>query len=561
MDKPQIANKTVWAFVAAGVAGLILLAILGREGDYEATLGFRSLTGAQALADGRAFIQAHGRDLTGYQSELIFDDAHDAVDFLTRHFGPTDANTTFRDVVPAPLWKTRWSKLGENAEYTVAFGTNGRLAFFSRRAPKASDAADLDEFDAQANAAAFLQRAARLDLEQYELIEHSAEVCDDRAIWQFVWRRKDFAPAGAEFLAKATVVGDVVTRYECGLNFPEAWRARQKASAATNKILLAGKVALMALLSLAALIALVWLARARQVRWRASFAVAGAVGAAALALGLSGATLAAKFEHEARLTLGMPVALDIIMGLLFGVFFFLAVLVLFGGMEALGRRGFGGWPLAMRGLSWRELLFGPNTPRQFLLGYALAAAQIGFVIAFYAACGQVAGVQWPVDYSADWNIASVPLAFASFFYGAVASLSEELLFRVLLIALLLRLTRRPWAAIVGSALAWGFPHCDVIWDPFWIRSIEVTLIGLAYGAIFLRYGLLVTLVSHFAFDCSVLSAGSLLYNGRPGPVAAAVLAVAAPLLLLLPRLFRRPAVPAESTADVAAEPAGEPVAD
>jgi membrane protease YdiL (CAAX protease family) len=347
----------------------------------------------------------------------------------------------------------------------------------------------------------------------------------------------DFDAANAEFRLVATVAGDRIGRFEAWLEIPQQWQAKQSALAATRQNLALGDGLLVALLALAMLGVCIWQAAQRQVRWRAAASVAGALGLATLLQAINDAPEAMS-SYKTTETFAALLTEKILLAAAASAGMFVFMLALFAAGEALGRRQLGAWPLAPRGLTGRELLFGADTPRQFVLGYATAAAMLGYVTVFYLVGQRYAGVWSPVEVPVNGNFSSFFPAFAAFTVGASASMMEELLFRIFPIALLLWLTRRPWLAVLVPALLWGFAHSGYPQEPIWIRGVEVSLVGLALGAIFLRFGLLVTLVAHFAYDC-LLFGMAMVQTGRPSAIAAAVLAVAAPLVLLLPRLLWR----------------------
>jgi hypothetical protein len=117
--------------------------------------------------------------------------------------------------------------------------------------------------------------------------------------------------------------------------------------------------------------------------------------------------------------------------------------------------------------------------------------------------------------------------------GLSASMSEEGVFRVFGINWGRKYFKNTAMAVAFSALVWGFGHTEYAIFPIWFRGIEVTLIGLVYGVIFLRYGVIPLLVAHYLFDVFWGVAAYLLGKSTPYFFWASVAVMALPLLFAL----------------------------
>jgi hypothetical protein len=61
-----------------------------------------------------------------------------------------------------------------------------------------------------------------------------------------------------------------------------------------------------------------------------------------------------------------------------------------------------------------------------------------------------------------------------------------------------RLSR--WLAILFTAVAWGFLHTTYSHNPFFVRGVEVSVVGLVVGWLMVRYGILAPLAAHFTWN-------------------------------------------------------------
>ena len=157
----------------------------------------------------------------------------------------------------------------------------------------------------------------------------------------------------------------------------------------------------------------------------------------------------------------------------------------------------------------------------------MAAGHIGFVVLFYL-LGKRFGFWAPQDINyLDVVSTALPWVYP-LTIGVYAATSEEFLFRLFAIPLLLRATRSKFLAVVVPAFVWGFLHSNYPQEPGYARGIEVGLIGIVAGLVMLRWGILATLVWHYTVDALLISlfllrSGSLYFRVSGALVAAGVL--------------------------------------
>jgi hypothetical protein len=128
-------------------------------------------------------------------------------------------------------------------------------------------------------------------------------------------------------------------------------------------------------------------------------------------------------------------------------------------------------------------------------------------------------------------------SFSVFVIGITASLNEETIFRLFGISWAKRYLKNTVAAVIFASLVWGFGHSEYAIFPTWFRGIEVSIIGLLYGFIFLRYGLIPLIVAHYTFDVFWGSAAYLLGRAPKDLFIGSVFILALPLLFALIAYF------------------------
>jgi len=100
-----------------------------------------------------------------------------------------------------------------------------------------------------------------------------------------------------------------------------------------------------------------------------------------------------------------------------------------------------------------------------------------------------------------------------------AAISEEIVYRLFAVTLLTKLIRSRWAAIVLSSMLWGLGHTAYPIYPVYTRFIEVTIIGIILGYIFVRFGFATAVITHAVID-SILMGFDIMSVGTAGVVLA-----------------------------------------
>lgn len=96
-----------------------------------------------------------------------------------------------------------------------------------------------------------------------------------------------------------------------------------------------------------------------------------------------------------------------------------------------------------------------------------------------------------------------------------SAISEEVVFRLLGVAVLVWLTGSPLVAAVVTAVLWATMHSGSAFTPRWIRMGELVLVGTVLGVVVVELGLLAALAAHAVFN-AVSLVTPLLVRDRPG---------------------------------------------
>ncbi|MBP1156755.1 MULTISPECIES: CPBP family intramembrane glutamic endopeptidase [unclassified Paenibacillus] len=195
-------------------------------------------------------------------------------------------------------------------------------------------------------------------------------------------------------------------------------------------------------------------------------------------------------------------------------------------------RGWNPWPV------WRDTVFGNEVWKATVRGYLLCLFILGLQQTMFFIGAEAFDV-WTVSDPTDsvYNM-TYPGVFPLMAW--VASISEEAVYRLLGIAVTLKLTRSRFLAVLLPSVIWAMSHTQYPVYPVYTRLVEVTVIGLIFGYVFLKYGFLTALFTHASMN-SILMGLSIMFIGEPGQVAVGAAYLAAPAAIgwLLSRLHAR----------------------
>ena len=493
---------------AAGLIGATAAALLFDQAVPQVRLQQR-LTAPRAVEAARTFANAHA---------LPFPEARTAVRFaeddslqLFLELAPSAGKAALDQVVKSGdvalyRWTVRALTPGDVHETRVRFAPDGRVTGFWRRLAETDRYPALDSAVALSRARGVLTEWMGHRAEDWSLVSASREVVpasgrvDQRFTFEHISRRV----AGASVRVSVEIGGDTPTGAREFVVIPEAFQRRYAEMRASNQLLAQLAAFGFPVYGMIALLALYRGQREGTVRWR------GALVAATVIAGLQAASMANEipgswYSYPTTAPPGVfllqQALAALVVPLLFGAFL---VVVLAGG-EWLVRGAFPGqldWWSA-----WRARGTAPLT-RQVLAGYALCAVGLGYVATFYYVARHLLGWWVPSALLDDPNQIATPLPWLSAVANAAqAGVMEEVLFRAIPLSAVAVLTRgKAWhrpamaAAVVGTALVFGFAHASYASWPAYSRGVELFAEAVLWALVFLRFGLVPTVVCHFTFD-------------------------------------------------------------
>jgi membrane protease YdiL (CAAX protease family) len=501
-DRLTSANKlALLLWVIAGIAGALFAHKYYFRAFPEASVNFKVSRG-EALARAKQFLASEGQDAASYQSAIVFNVDDNAKTYLERETGLEQANRLMSSELNIWYWDVRFFQPQQEEEFHVRVSPAGQVVGYEHHVEEARAGATLARPAAQYTAENFIE--SKMGIKSgWDLLpeEINSVKRPNRLDWSFTWEKHGFRAKDAPYRLNLVVQGDQIGNSEEYLKVPEAWERSYKQLRSTN--LLYNQIAIIpyVLLMGSALWLGISLWRKGQADWMGAIKL-GALVAALFFLMQLNQWQSTRANYDTHASYGSFVALQIFLNILMAIGTALTVTLVLPGAEPLYRAT---QPDRLR-LSKAFTLRGLQSKEFFsaaVVGLSLAAAHIGFIVAFYMFGGKV-GVWAPQDLNySDAVNTSFPW-IAGIAIGLLASTSEEFLFRLFAIPFLGRLTRSRVLAIILPAFSWSFLHSAYPQEPGYTRGIEVGIIGIVAGIVMLHWGILATLVWHYTVDASLV---------------------------------------------------------
>ena len=532
-------KRALILWVLAGIVGLFFAQRYFFRAFPEASVDFK-VSRSEAVTRAKAFLGGLGENVDGYRSSIEFSVEEEEKVYLERELGLQQANQLAASQINLWYWNVRFYRILQEEEYQIRVSPSGQIAGYTHKLPAAKAGATLEMATARSLAEDFFTKKLGKDPSEWSFLPEEAnpEKKPNRLDWDFTWEKHGLKVRDAPYRDKIHIAGDKPAGAEETLQVPEAWkRGYDRLRSGNNTLALVFFVIYFALLGLAIWYAIVF-TKGGQTKWGLAIKL-GVLAAGLLFLQSLNEWPLWGASYSTKETYAGFVVLQILQALGLAVFTALTITLVLPAAEPLYRRSQPNNLRLSQTFTWRGL-----RSKEFfssaVVGISLAAAHIGFVVAFYIIATKYgAWAPQEVNYTDAVNTGFPWISGVAI--GLLASMNEEFTFRLFAIPFFERYTRSRLIAIIVPAFLWGFLHSNYPQEPAYIRGIEVGLIGIVAGFVMLRWGILATLIWHYTVDASLvglfLVRSDNLYFKISGVIVG--LAAAAPLLFSLASYLKR----------------------
>lgn len=574
-----IGSRTRFAIVTALVgAAAVATALALFPRAFPAVALENQLTAVTAVARADSFLAAHDLAPAATRRVVLFRASDSLLTYVDLAAGGTDSvNALVRGRDAAPfLWTVRAYEPADVHEATVDLAPDGRVLGFRRKLAEADVRPNIGADSAESLARTVIARWLGDTTDRWTRTASSYETrkTSEREDRTFTFERTDRTIGEATLRLDIVIGGDTPIEARPYAYVPESFSRRYGEMRSANNLLsLLSTIGVLGLLALG-----VWSLRTHSrgngLRWRAPIMVGTVVGGLFTAAAFNSLG-AGWYFYDTATPAALHQAILVATAIASGVITAALLTVTLAAAEAATRSAF------PNHLDWWKLWRHRGTTEvawQVAGGYVVAAIALAYVAAFYVVTRQMFGWWVPSELLDDPNqIATAAPWVSGIALSLQAGIWEEALFRALPLSLLsLWVGSRPhrgwWMAggVVATALVFGFAHASYpSWPPY-SRGVEIFLDACFWGVLFLRFGLLVTVLAHFAYDLVLFSLFTATGSAPQYRIAAAIagLALMAPAIAVAWRAFRqRGLVPAPTdarfgawrSADVSAQPRSIPI--
>ncbi len=454
-----------------------------------------------------------------------------ALDGAVQNFVELEAggNEAFNKMIDSGLyspytWRVRHFKEGETNETHIRFTPSGQPYGFVQTLPEDEPGASLSPDSARVIAETAASNNWRIDLSVYELVEESQELLPGgRTDHTFVYERLNEQIGEGRYRLRLVVGGDKLTALSNFLKIPEAFSRRYEEMRSDNNTIASGALFAVGILYVlgGCIIGLFLLLKQRWVIWRKALYWGLFIAFLQVLAGLNQLPLAWMNFDTALSSQGFLLQ-QIIQILANFILMSILLTLSFIAAESLSRKAF---PHHIQ--HWRlwstQVASSPAILGLTVSGYLLVGVFFAYEVILYFFSTNVLG--WWTPSSALFQPDLLATYFpwlSSIANSAQAGFWEECLFRAVPIAGAALIgqkygRRRVWiaAAFILQALVFGAGHANYPAQPAFARMVELIIPSLAFGALYLYFGLLPAIVLHFAFDV-VWFALPLFVSSAPG---------------------------------------------
>ncbi|OGZ97161.1 MAG: hypothetical protein A3B34_02710 [Candidatus Sungbacteria bacterium RIFCSPLOWO2_01_FULL_54_21] len=533
-------NKSLYIFFGFGIAGAIAAVIFYPKAFPQSALRVEI---SHAEAEHRAvdYVESQGADIDAWKRATVFEVDDTGQIFLQRALGIPGFIRAVQDNAALEPWQytTRFFRPLEKEEYFVGVNTSGAIVSFQHTQEDSLAGAALDKQAALKAAEKFLAEQQGIAIVDYEEKTYKDERKEKRTDHSFdfelkgsamLWSQNPSASAGAQRV-NVVVQGDRIGAFQKYIFVPEDFQRMQETADATGVLLVALAAILEVVLTGFAVFFLMRRYKAGDVRMRRVVWLTAA-GAALLLISIASTPSGLLFGYLTTTPWASFLAISGILVLASVAIFVISSLIVGVPGESIARE----YAPHANDLDPQRTYTRGYLASSITKGFLMASAMMGYISVFYYLGGTFFSIWSPITpevsgYMASYLPFTIPLAV-----GMTAAISEEFTFRLFAIPLLKRYVRFTWLAVVIPAVVWAFLHSTYPVYPLYARGIELTIVGIALGYVFLKEGLLTALVAHFSFNAILLSL-PLLSSGNMwlqfSGVAALLLTIALPFAYLL----------------------------
>ncbi|MFH1459713.1 MAG: type II CAAX endopeptidase family protein [Candidatus Omnitrophota bacterium] len=503
-------DKTTYFWLLAGIIGLLIFIKFFNYAFPAASINIR-FTGKEIIRKASNFVKAQGFDLKGFDQTVVFDSDYQASIYLQKTQGIKKSNELIQQGIPVWFWSVRWFKeLKKDGFYCALDPSTGEVIHFQHFMLDDEAGGNLD-IDQAMNFAIDQAKSQGIDLANYELKENEQKKQKNRTDYHYVWQKKDYAIDDATLRFGISIFGNTLGYYGKFLDVPEEFNRNLTKEISLGQMLSIITMIFMFSFFIGAIVILAIQFKKDKINWKFGLIPGVLICLISIIEFINNIPLlwsAYPDTISKNVFLATSAGVQLIGALLIGLMVFL-----FGSSGESLSHDMLSLKMPMVNFFKQKSRKDSDVLDSLIVGYSSAFIFLGYITLFYLWGRKFFNIWMPpeAEYS-NMLGASFPI-LAPLIIALTASVSEEFIFRLFAIPFLKKCLKLTWLGVLLPAMVWAFAHSNYPVFPAYVRGIELTIAGIVFGMIFLKYGLGAVLISHFVID-AVLVVIPLLKSGN-----------------------------------------------
>jgi membrane protease YdiL (CAAX protease family) len=490
-------------------AAIICLGLWYKFGYPQFTFVDLSIDKKEALNRAESYLRFRKVEPKEYLRAVVFDTDNWTDRYLQKTLGlKSEEEFIKRHGYELFSWQIRFFKEFQKEEYVIGVSPkSGEIINFRHLIEDIEPREAIQKENAKAQVEEFLRKTYGLNLKEYDFHEEKTKRYEQRIDYGFSWEKKGvYIPwqknqGGAKLLIGATISGNEIRDfYKSRLDIPERFRRYIENQFVFGEYLSSFSFLLFMLLVISSIFIVV--KRKQTLVIRLSKKCFLYLGIFFLCINIiyilnNLQNLIISYPTSTRLSSFIGIYLiKLIINLIF-----LSVAFILPGLageylrsETMPDNKYSSFLHYIK-----STLYSRSMAKSIILGHILFFIFLGFQATIFYFGQRYLGV-WREWFKLTQLSSSFIPFLSAFVIGSSASLNEEIVFRLFGISWVKRYLKNTVLAVVLTSLIWGFGHTEYPIFPVWFRGIEVSLLGLLFGFIFIRYGIIPLIVAHYLFD-------------------------------------------------------------
>ncbi len=504
MRKP-ISKKDILEFLTLIV--ILVLSAIYSKGNFkrafpEASLHF-NLKRKAAIKKAEGLAKALSFPLEGYKKGAFLNEDGTAKIYIDRELGLDTLNVLLKKDVKIWYWSVRFFKPGEKLQFYAGYNPEtGNLVGFFVDLPEDSMIPTIPQDSAYTMATEFL-KSVGYDPSILKLVKAKSEKLKSRTDYFFEFEDTIFTVKEARKRIDVKVSGNTISLFKTYLKVPETWLKEYRKTRSGNNLLQTIDTFLVVLFIFIPgfFFAFKALKERKKESIKSSIYLATITALAFFIVTINSSPASFVMQYS---TLDSPltfhiklILLGLLQGILMGAFVFMFFMA--GTFTYPTLKG----KLKLSSFFKRRTWETEEFLKSILAGFTLVAFDMALVIAYYI-LGKKIGFWSPPDVLYDNRVMLSYIPFLMPLMAVIPAFFEEGMARFFPIQFYRKKLGLVGALIIPAAL-WAFLHSSYPQMPFYVRGIEVTLMGIIAGIAMLKYGILATIVWHYTYDAFLMS--------------------------------------------------------